>query len=184
MSNKLLLPANSMPPLRLRTSRWVRLPGRLPLPLHHHVPIVRTSSRPGHAPRRLFWRGAWRAKSSPSPSPSSSQARGDGRPGMGFEWYYIPVGLGIAFLGAMRVYKISTQSSPSPTSEEGQSNDGGKQHGRLQGPWQVRVMSTLPLKAISRLWGRFNELDIPYPLRVPGFRLYSFLFGVKSVSPP
>lgn len=40
-------------------------------------------------------------------------------------------------------------------------------------------MSTLPLKAMSRLWGRFNELDIPYYLRVPGFRLYAFIFGVN-----
>lgn len=44
---------------------------------------------------------------------------------------------------------------------------------------QVQVMSTLPLKAISRLWGRFNELQIPYYLRVPGFKLYSWIFGVK-----
>lgn len=44
---------------------------------------------------------------------------------------------------------------------------------------QVQVMSTLPLKAISRLWGKFNELTIPYYLRVPGFRLYAFIFGVK-----
>lgn len=43
----------------------------------------------------------------------------------------------------------------------------------------MQVMSTLPLKALSRLWGRFNELDIPYYLRVPGFRLYSFIFGVN-----
>lgn len=42
-------------------------------------------------------------------------------------------------------------------------------------------MSTLPLKAISRLWGRFNELTIPYYLRVPGFKLYSFIFGVEYV---
>jgi phosphatidylserine decarboxylase len=40
-------------------------------------------------------------------------------------------------------------------------------------------MSTLPLKAISRLWGKFNELEIPYYLRVPGFKIYSFIFGVK-----
>ena len=40
-------------------------------------------------------------------------------------------------------------------------------------------MSTLPLKAISRLWGRFNEIPIPYYLRVPGFRLYAFIFGVN-----
>lgn len=46
---------------------------------------------------------------------------------------------------------------------------------------QIQVMSTLPLKAISRLWGQFNELTIPYYLRVPGFKLYSFIFGVKSV---
>lgn len=40
-------------------------------------------------------------------------------------------------------------------------------------------MSTLPLKAISRLWGRVNELTIPYYLRVPGFKLYAFIFGVN-----
>lgn len=42
-------------------------------------------------------------------------------------------------------------------------------------------MSTLPLKAMSRIWGRFNELQIPYYLRVPGFKLYSWIFGVKYV---
>lgn len=42
-------------------------------------------------------------------------------------------------------------------------------------------MSTLPLKALSRLWGRFNELTLPYYLRVPGIKLYSYAFGVKYV---
>lgn len=47
-------------------------------------------------------------------------------------------------------------------------------------------MSTLPLKAISRIWGQFNELVIPYYLRVPGFKLYSYIFGVNldEVSEP
>jgi phosphatidylserine decarboxylase len=40
-------------------------------------------------------------------------------------------------------------------------------------------MSTLPLKAISRVWGRFNEIDIPYYFRVPGFKLYGWIFGVN-----
>ena len=40
-------------------------------------------------------------------------------------------------------------------------------------------MSTLPLKAVSRLWGRFNEIPIPYYLRVPGFKLYALIFGVN-----
>ncbi|KAI9751043.1 MAG: phosphatidylserine decarboxylase 1 [Lichina confinis] len=39
-------------------------------------------------------------------------------------------------------------------------------------------MSILPLKALSRVWGRFNEHDIPKPLRLPGFKLYSKIFGV------
>lgn len=43
-------------------------------------------------------------------------------------------------------------------------------------------MSTLPLKAMSRLWGKFNELEIPYYLRVPGFKLYAYIFGVKYVA--
>lgn len=40
-------------------------------------------------------------------------------------------------------------------------------------------MYLLPLKAISRVWGRFNELEIPMVLRVPGFKLYSWIFGVE-----
>jgi phosphatidylserine decarboxylase len=41
------------------------------------------------------------------------------------------------------------------------------------------MMALLPLKALSRIWGKFNELQIPYYLRVPGFKLYSFIFGVN-----
>jgi phosphatidylserine decarboxylase len=40
-------------------------------------------------------------------------------------------------------------------------------------------MSTLPLKGLSRLWGKFNEIEIPYYLRPFGFKLYSFIFGVN-----
>ena len=43
----------------------------------------------------------------------------------------------------------------------------------------MQIMSYLPLKSLSRIWGRFNEIHIPYYLRVPGFRLYSWIFGVK-----
>lgn len=47
------------------------------------------------------------------------------------------------------------------------------------GSWQVHVLSTLPLKAMSYYWGRFNEIPLPRPLRSPGFKLYSYIFGVK-----
>ncbi|KAK2751012.1 phosphatidylserine decarboxylase 1 [Myotisia sp. PD_48] len=98
------------------------------------------------------------------------------------EWYPIPVGLGIAFLGIAQFYKSQQAEKERILREELEDADATthrKKRIRPTGPWQVQVMSTLPLKAISRLWGRFNELVIPYPLRVPGFKLYAWIFGVN-----
>ncbi|KAG0130228.1 phosphatidylserine decarboxylase-domain-containing protein [Tuber indicum] len=50
---------------------------------------------------------------------------------------------------------------------------------RPMGPWQVHVLSTLPLKVLSYYWGRFNEIPLPRWLRVPGFKLYAWIFGVN-----
>ncbi|KAH8589973.1 phosphatidylserine decarboxylase [Bisporella sp. PMI_857] len=121
------------------------------------------------------------------------------------KWYPIPVGLGIGFLGLGQLYRVNERERlkrqqeweddgylySSGNGEEGKDRE---QEGRPRrrerirptGPWQVQIMSTLPLKAMSRLWGRFNELEIPYYLRVPGFKLYSFIFGVNlsEVSEP
>ncbi|CAK7208607.1 phosphatidylserine decarboxylase 1 [Sporothrix curviconia] len=101
------------------------------------------------------------------------------------QWYRIPVGLGIGFLGLVQFYKVRNRKA-----EEGE--NGGeaapkpKKRPRIRpdGPWQIQVMSTLPLKALSRLWGRFNELTLPYYLRVPGIKLYSYAFGVNEVEEP
>ncbi|KAI9651790.1 MAG: phosphatidylserine decarboxylase 1 [Trizodia sp. TS-e1964] len=101
------------------------------------------------------------------------------------EWYSIPVGLGIGFLGFTQIYKRHRKENENRTSSQrhGDDNPQDRPEDRAQirptGPWQIQVMSLLPLKAISRLWGRFNELRIPYYLRVPGFRLYAWIFGVN-----
>lgn len=138
------------------------------------------------------------------------------------QWYPIPVGLGIGFLGFVQLYRRQQEQKREKLRQEEEEaggygpegdNDskGGKPKKRKRirpsGPWyihslqlytlsstmnilmtsganmctvrQVQVMSTLPLKAVSRIWGRFNELEIPYYLRVPGFKLYSWIFGVK-----
>ncbi|PVH86964.1 phosphatidylserine decarboxylase-like protein proenzyme [Cadophora sp. DSE1049] len=119
------------------------------------------------------------------------------------KWYPIPVGLGIGFLGLGQLYRVNEREKARIREEEreddgmvkivgsggeGEPNGRPKRRERIRptGPWQVQVMSTLPLKAMSRLWGRFNELEIPYYLRVPGFKLYSFIFGVNlsEVSEP
>jgi phosphatidylserine decarboxylase len=97
------------------------------------------------------------------------------------EWYPIPVGLGIAFLGLLQLYRTQRAEKERLGREDLDEDRRPPQRKRIRpsGPWQVQVMSTLPLKALSRIWGRFNELDLPYPLRVPGFKLYSWVFGVN-----
>ncbi|KAI1468941.1 phosphatidylserine decarboxylase [Daldinia caldariorum] len=107
------------------------------------------------------------------------------------KWYPIPVGLGIGFLGLVQFYKTQAREKERLEKEASESNEPGvrpKKRARVRpdGPWQVQVMSTLPLKAMSRLWGKFNEIPIPYYLRIPGFKLYAFIFGVNldEVSEP
>ncbi|MCJ1310346.1 phosphatidylserine decarboxylase 1 [Agyrium rufum] len=115
------------------------------------------------------------------------------------QWYSIPIGVGIGSLGVLQVYRIQRREYARAREEEerleeeghgGQEADGTRPKKRKRirpsGPWQVQVMSTLPLKALSRVWGRFNELEIPYYLRVPGFKLYSWIFGadLSEVSEP
>ncbi|PLB48878.1 phosphatidylserine decarboxylase proenzyme 1 mitochondrial precursor [Aspergillus steynii IBT 23096] len=100
------------------------------------------------------------------------------------EWYPIPVGLGIGLLGLLQFYKYQrAERERSEREAEEESFEFSKPPPRHRirpsGPWQVQIMSTLPLKAISRLWGRFNEIELPYYLRVPGFKLYSWAFGVN-----
>lgn len=45
--------------------------------------------------------------------------------------------------------------------------------------WQLYAYSTLPLKAISRLWGQVNLVNLPLWMRSPAFRLYLMIFGVN-----
>lgn len=107
--------------------------------------------------------------------------------GTKIKWEPIPIALGVGFLGLWQVYRIQrrethTQRNPGDDSEtvvDQQGRPRKRDRIRPSGPWSVQIMSTLPLKALSRLWGRFNEIDIPYYFRVPGFKLYSFIFGVK-----
>lgn len=107
------------------------------------------------------------------------------------EWYPIPVGVGIGLLGLLQYYRIRRSEKRRLEKQalgEAWENERPLPARRVRpsGPWQVQIMSTLPLKAMSRLWGRFNEIKLPYYLRVPGFKLYSWFFGVNlnEVSEP
>ena len=45
--------------------------------------------------------------------------------------------------------------------------------------WHLYAYSVLPLKAISRMWGVFNSINLPVWLRVPSYKFYSSVFGVN-----
>ncbi|KAH6626814.1 phosphatidylserine decarboxylase-domain-containing protein [Chaetomium sp. MPI-SDFR-AT-0129] len=113
-------------------------------------------------------------------SQQSHRPRADSKVnGSKLRWYPIPVGLGVGFLGLVQFYKVYRREQEKQ--EDGEPGQRPKKRPRIRpdGPWQVQIMSTLPLKAMSRIWGRFNELTLPTFLRIPGFKLYSFFFGVN-----
>ncbi|GAP92724.1 putative phosphatidylserine decarboxylase [Rosellinia necatrix] len=145
-----------------------------------------------HQPKTIHaWRTAWRFAATPKASFHYSRRSSQNRERFGsrlrhalndtkIKWSPIPVGLGIGFLGLLQFYKTQKREKERLEKEaEGEPRPKKRPRVRPDGPWQVQVMSTLPLKAMSRLWGRFNELTIPYYLRVPGFKLYAFIFGVN-----
>ncbi|KAJ1733278.1 phosphatidylserine decarboxylase 1 [Coemansia biformis] len=86
-------------------------------------------------------------------------------------WYWIPAGLGLAVIGALRLYHI----------ERDRSADEGRRRAvegvAVRGPWQLHVLSALPLKAMSRVFGSFNEMEIPRALRRPLLSIYAGIFG-------
>ncbi|KAF2143371.1 uncharacterized protein K452DRAFT_350420 [Aplosporella prunicola CBS 121167] len=143
---------------------------------------------PPHSPRRSFAASSRCSQSHHQHRKESFRSRlNTALKSTKIEWRPIPVALGVAFLGAFQFYRIQKREQARLEDEESQYTTDAGEDGRPpkrpkirpSGPWQVQIMSTLPLKAISRLWGRFNELQIPYYLRVPGFKLYSFIFGVN-----
>ncbi|KAF9572226.1 phosphatidylserine decarboxylase 1 [Mortierella alpina] len=84
------------------------------------------------------------------------------------KWSPIPIGLGLAFITYLQYRKIMQR-------EADRENNVTK--AVIVGPWHVHVISELPLKTISRLWGAFNSITLPVWFRTPGFKLYSWIFG-------
>lgn len=165
--------------------------------------VPRILRRPAHLrlPCRSFATTSWRSHGQDStdgngPKESFRTRLGAALGKTKIEWYPIPVGLGIAFLGLTQMFKLqqwrreqeqerdqaqghSQQADASTDNQTASSTSWNRGGVRPSNPWHIQLMFALPLKAISRLWGRFNSLDIPRPLRVPGFRLYAWLFGVN-----
>nr|POF23956.1 phosphatidylserine decarboxylase proenzyme 1, mitochondrial [Quercus suber] len=157
--------------------------------------LLRSFSRPCllHRPtKRLRFRTFHHylhARKEPTSS-QSHQSSSDGKSSSSSYWQPIPIALGVAFLGAFQFYRINVRErrrreeelwrSQDPDAEdEGPLHPKKRPRIRPSGPWSVQIMSTIPLKALSRWWGWFNSIEIPYYLRVPGFKLYGWVFGVN-----
>ena len=98
------------------------------------------------------------------------------------EWYPIPIGLGIAYVAFAHLRKMRERGWSTPRTGTDQSpypNTRDRNEVKVHGPWQVYVLSTLPLRSISRLWGKFNALELPLFMRAPGYKLYSWIFGCR-----
>jgi phosphatidylserine decarboxylase len=87
-------------------------------------------------------------------------------------WYAIPVGVGIGVVALVHLGNAHSRLQKQKQQHQEPAI-------RPMNSWQVQVLSTLPLKAISYYWGKFNEIPLPRFLRVPGFKLYAYIFGVN-----
>lgn len=75
---------------------------------------------------------------------------------------------------------------PSIDGEEHE-NENDKSHGHkhyrrikiFNNNWIFFWYSTLPLNAVSRLWGQFNHLELPMWFRPIGYKFYTYLFNVN-----
>ena len=166
---------------------------------HSALFVARAAKRYGNlhvsrpASLRQFSAASRRQGGAQSSSESYGSKLGKAWRGTQIQWKPIPIGLGIGFLGFTQLYKVQQREKQRLLEEEENSTRNGSEGGpedpegkpkkrqriRPSGPLTVRIMSYLPLKGLSRVWGWFNELTIPYYLRVPGFKLYSKVFGVK-----
>ncbi|EEB08371.1 phosphatidylserine decarboxylase Psd1 [Schizosaccharomyces japonicus yFS275] len=78
-----------------------------------------------------------------------------------------PVGAGVLGLGFATCFWLFHERRDVET----------KKGVKIEGPWQVYVLSTLPLRTLSRVWGALNSVHLPAWIRVPWFRLYATIFG-------
>lgn len=63
--------------------------------------------------------------------------------------------------------------------EDGEDFDSFNKYTIKPQSWHLYAYSTLPLKAISRLWGQVNSITLPVWLRSPSYRFYSAVFGAN-----
>ena len=147
--------------------------------LHHTIPLLRSALRQRSATGRVHRFSTSNRRCQQHKKESFRSRLRHSLSSTDITWRPIPIALGIAFLGGFQLYRTQvrdkkghdewTERDIEPEDDRGKPRK--RKRIRPSGPWTVQIMSTLPLKALRRLWGKFNSLEIPYSLRVPGFKL-------------
>lgn len=111
---------------------------RCPACLHRPVLLPRAPSRPPSlGGRRPF---SQQSQQRPRFSSRLRMALGKSKT----EWYFIPVGVGIGFLGLVQGYKVYTREKERQEGEEAELQKKPKRRPRIRpdGPWYVRYCRT------------------------------------------
>lgn len=89
--------------------------------------------------------------------PKFSQRLGDALRNSKIQWYQIPVGLGIGFLGLVQFYKVSSREKEKQSRIENGEFEGSptrRPKVRPEGPWYVACSRALRLRELTRIAGR------------------------------
>ncbi|TPX44519.1 phosphatidylserine decarboxylase [Synchytrium endobioticum] len=92
-------------------------------------------------------------------------------------WRPIPIALGLAVMATVGLFHASRREARRMRRVNDEHDPAGDD-GFIQitGPWQFQLYATLPLRAISRLWGQMNEVTVPTWLRPIVYGLYATSF--------
>ncbi|KAG8858387.1 phosphatidylserine decarboxylase 1 [Tulasnella sp. 330] len=93
------------------------------------------------------------------------------------KWYPLPVGVGALLLGAIQYKKRYLSNQAQQQIDDEDDHEIYQERARLQRPWQVHVLGSLPLRNLSRLWGYLNSFELPVWARPTGFKLYAWIFN-------
>ncbi|KAG4301865.1 hypothetical protein PCK1_001841, partial [Pneumocystis canis] len=93
------------------------------------------------------------------------------------EWTSIPLSVGIAYIALVHYKNVRKRSSELSYSGEDVSDENIDNDISICGFWQFYILKLLPLKALSRIWGKCSEVMLPIWLRAPVYKLYAWIFG-------
>ena len=148
------------------------------LSTHARAPIrpLDIQSRPpsmsSHGCRDLISKSSARRYCSHAGNPNGSSSSGNGK----MKWFWIPVPAGIAYICAQHVYRMKQREMEGGTVMGKRSPD---EVYESDNEFLITVLSQLPSRLGSRLWGVVHRWTVPVFMREPLYKLYSTCFGCK-----